>query len=80
MTELEHQIMQFEARWWRIAGSKESAIVAELGMTPTRYYQLLQQLAGREDVLAAYPVLTKRLRRRMNRTPARPRVGTHKLD
>ena len=80
MTELEHQIMQFEARWWRLAGSKESAIGLELDMKPTRYYQLLQQLAGREDVLATYPVLTKRIRRRMNRTPARPRVGTPNLD
>lgn len=80
MTDLEHQILRFEDRWWRIAGSKESAIRDEFGMSPTRYYQLLQQLAGREDVLATYPVLTKRLRRRMNRTPARPRVGTLNLD
>lgn len=80
MTELERQIMQFEARWWRIAGSKESAIVAELGLKPTRYYQLLQQLAQREDVLATYPVLTKRLRRRMARKPARPAVGRLSLD
>ncbi|MGW8593185.1 DUF3263 domain-containing protein [Dietzia sp. NPDC055877] len=80
MTEFEHQIMQFESRWWRLAGSKESAIRDELDMSPTRYYQLLQQLAQREDVLATYPVLTKRLRRRMNRTPARPRVGTLNLD
>lgn len=80
MTDLEHQIMQFEDRWWRIAGSKESAIRDELGMSPTRYYQLLHTLAGREDTLAAYPVLTKRLRRRMNLTPTRPRVGTLNLD
>ncbi|GLB62714.1 hypothetical protein NCCP2495_05920 [Dietzia sp. NCCP-2495] len=80
MTDLEHLIMKFEDRWWRLAGSKESAICDELDMSPTRYYQLLQQLAQREDVLATYPVQTKRLRRRMSRTPARPRVGTPNLD
>lgn len=80
MTEGEHQIMRFEDRWWRLAGSKEAAIRDELGMAPTRYYQQLHQLAYREDVLAAYPVLAKRLRRRMGRRPARPTVGTLSLD
>lgn len=80
MTELEHQIMQFEARWWRLPGSKETAIRDELGMSATRFYQLLRDLAHREDVLAAYPVLTKRLRRRLTSRPARPRVGTLNLD
>lgn len=79
MSELEHQIMQFEDRWWRLAGSKDSAIGRELGMKPTRYYQLVQQLARRDDVLAAYPVLVKRPRRHMNHTPARPTVGALKL-
>lgn len=80
MTEEEHAIMRFEARWWKFVGSKESAIVDELGMKPVRYYQLLHELAHREDVLAAYPVLTKRLRRRMRRTPSRPSAGTISLD
>lgn len=80
MTELEHQIMRFEDKWWRLAGSKESAIPVELGMSPTRYYQLLHDLLQREDVLAEYPVLTNRLRRRMRRQPARPAVGRLSLD
>lgn len=80
MNDLEHQIMRFEDRWWRLAGSKDTAIGRELGITPTRYYQLLHQLAHRDDVHAAYPVLVNRLRRRMARRPARPTVGTLKLD
>lgn len=80
MTEFEHQIMRFEERWWRLAGSKEAAIKEELGVTATRYYQLLHQLLDRQEVLAAYPVLTKRLRRRMRHRPARPRIGTLNLD
>lgn len=80
MTELEHQIMRSEARWWRLAGSKESVIRDELGMKPTRYYQMLHELTQREDVLAAYPVLVKRLRRQMRRHTSRPTVGTLSLD
>ncbi|MBB1034605.1 DUF3263 domain-containing protein [Dietzia sp. CQ4] len=72
--------MGFEGRWWRLAGSKDAAIREELDLAPTRYYQLLHQLVGREDVLAAYPVLVHRLRRRMARRAARPTVGTLNLD
>lgn len=80
MTEVEHQIMRFEARWWRLAGSKEAAIRAELDLSPTRYYQRLHQMLEREDVHAAYPVLVNRLRRRINRRPTRPSVGSLNLD
>ncbi|ODQ97275.1 hypothetical protein BFG51_11435 [Dietzia alimentaria] len=80
MTEDEHRIMRFESRWWRLAGSKDTAIRDELDLAPTRYYQLLHQLIARPDVHAAYPVLVNRLRRRTNRRPARPAVGTFNLD
>lgn len=80
MTEDEHQIMRFEGRWWQLAGSKDAAIQRELGMKPTRYYQHLHRLLGRQDVHAAYPVLIGRLHRRMNRKPARPAVGALNLD
>lgn len=78
MTDLEHQIMRFESRWWRLAGSKESAIRSELGISPTRYYQLLHQLIARPDVHATYPVLVNRLRRRT--TTRRPRRRGITLD
>ena len=80
MTDEEHAIMRFESRWWRLAGSKDAAIRDELDLSPTRYYQLLHQLVGRDDVHAAYPVLVNRLRRRMTRKAARPAVGTLDLD
>lgn len=73
MTEQEHAIMRFEGRWWRLAGSKEAAIRDELGLSPTRYYQLLHQLIDRADVAAAYPVLVNRLRRRLAVRRPRPR-------
>lgn len=78
MTETEHAIMRFESRWWRLAGSKDTAITVELGMKPTRYYQLLHQLVGRDDLHAGYPVLVNRLRRRITSRPGRR--GTINLD
>ena len=78
MTDHEHAIMRFESRWWRLAGSKESAIQRELGMSPTRYYQRLHQLIDRPDVHAAYPVLVNRLRRHL--TTRRPRRRGITLD
>ncbi|MDZ4235724.1 MAG: DUF3263 domain-containing protein [Dietzia sp.] len=80
MTDEEHAIMRFEGRWWRLAGSKDAAIRDELNLSPTRYYQLLHQLASRPNVHAEYPVLVNRLRRRMTRRAARPAVGTLDLD
>lgn len=76
MTELEHQIMRFEQRWWRLAGSKDAAIRDELGLTPTRYYQLLHQLIARADVHATYPALVNRLRRRLKPRPSTRRTIT----
>lgn len=78
LTAREHELLRFETRWWRLPGSKESAIRDELGLTSTRYYQLLHELAQREEVEAAYPVLVHRLRRRM--TVRRPARGAITLD
>lgn len=66
MTDLEQQIMALEGRWWRTPGAKDEAIRTELGITPTRYYQLLARMLDREDVEAAHPVLVHRLRRIAN--------------
>lgn len=63
MTEQEAAILAFEARWWRYAGHKEQAISDELGLRPTRYYQLLVRLLDNPAALAADPVLINRLRR-----------------
>jgi hypothetical protein len=79
MTEQEHAIMRFESKWWRLAGSKESAIRDEFGFSPTRYYQLLHGLLSRQDVEAAYPVLVHRLRRQAARA-TRTRTLTNRLD
>jgi hypothetical protein len=56
-------MLAFERQWWRAAGAKETAIRERFGVTPTRYYQVLNALVDRPDALAAEPLLVRRLRR-----------------
>jgi hypothetical protein len=72
LTERERQVLAFERRWWKHAGSKEQAIRDQFGMSSTRYYQVLNGLLDNATALAHDPVLVKRLRRlRAARTRAR---------
>lgn len=74
----DRQILAFERRWWRHAGAKEQAIRDTFGLSPTRYYQLLNRLLDEPAALAHDPVLVARLRRlRASRARAgsRARLG-----
>src|SRR5215831_2453233 len=44
-------ILDFERDWWSRPGPKESAIRTELGVSATRYYEILRHLV---DVPEAY--------------------------
>jgi hypothetical protein len=59
----EHEMLTFERQWWRRPGAKETAIRDRFGVTPTRYYQVLNALVDRPDALASDPLLVQRLRR-----------------
>jgi hypothetical protein len=59
-------MLTFERQWWRSAGAKETAIREQFGMTPTRYYQVLNALVDRPEAIAANPLLVRRLRRLRN--------------
>lgn len=63
LSERELGVLGLESRQWRTAGAKERAVREELGLSPTRYYQLLNGLLDREEALAHAPVLINRLRR-----------------
>ena len=63
LSEREVRILAFERNWWRQPGAKEQAIRDMLGMSATRYYQMLNELLDRPEALAFEPVLVKRLRR-----------------
>jgi Protein of unknown function (DUF3263) len=74
LTEREEQILAFERRWWKHAGSKEQAIRDTFGLSATRYYQVLNGLLDNPVALEHDPVLVGRLRRlRSTRARARGR-------
>lgn len=77
LSEREARILAFERGWWRQPGAKEQAIADTLGLSPTRYYQLLNELIDRPESLMFDPVLVKRLRRQRTR---RQRIRSQAAD
>jgi hypothetical protein len=63
LTDRDRAVLALEARPWRTQGAKEQAVREELGISATRYYQLLNGLLDRPEALAHAPVLVNRLRR-----------------
>lgn len=63
LSDRDRALLAFEAEWRRHGGAKEEAIRAEFGITPARYYQLLDRLIDTADALAHDPLLVRRLRR-----------------
>jgi hypothetical protein len=78
LSERDMRLLVFERGTWRTAGAKEQAIVEALGISATRYYQLLNELIDNPDALKFDPVLVKRLRaQRARRQRMRsPQPGT----
>ncbi|MFD9974603.1 DUF3263 domain-containing protein [Streptomyces sp. NPDC059017] len=56
-------VLAFERAAWSGPGAKERAVREELGISPTRYYQLLNALLDDPRALAHDPVTVNRLRR-----------------
>jgi hypothetical protein len=63
LSDTDRAIIQFEREWWRRRIPKERAVRERLGLSPTRYHQLLNSLLDRPDALAFDPMLIGRLRR-----------------
>ena len=74
LTDRDRTILSFECAWWQRPGGKEEAIRLTFGLSPTRYYQLLNDLIDRRIALEYDPLLVKRLLRvREDRRLARQR-------
>ncbi|GAA3299684.1 DUF3263 domain-containing protein [Glutamicibacter nicotianae] len=77
LDERSQQILNLEKLWWKYAGAKEQAITMQFSMSPTNYYQLLNQLIETDAALAYDPMLVKRLRRaRSTKRRVGGKVGT----
>ena len=59
----ERAVLDFERKRWKHAGAKEEAIRADLGLSPTSYFQILNALLDDPAALAYTPTLVGALRR-----------------
>ena len=74
LSERDRNVLDFECTWWQKPGGKEEAIRQTFGLSPARYYQLLNDLIDRRAALEYDPMLVKRLLRiREDRRLARQR-------
>ena len=67
LSERDMRVLAFERDTWRTAGAKEQAIAEVLGISSTRYYQLLNELIDSPEALKFDPALVKRLRAQRTR-------------
>jgi hypothetical protein len=70
LSERDMRVLAFERRTWRTAGAKEQDISDALGMSATRYYQVLNELIDTPEALQFDPSLVKRLRAQRSRRAA----------
>ncbi|MFI9625037.1 DUF3263 domain-containing protein [Streptomyces sp. NPDC052042] len=63
LSERDRAVLAVERRSWTGPGAKERAIRERLGISPTRYYQLLNALLDDRRALEEDPVTVYRLRR-----------------
>ncbi|WP_425588354.1 DUF3263 domain-containing protein [Streptomyces tremellae] len=61
MSDRDRAVLAFERRSWPGPGAKERAVRERLGMSPTRYYQLLNALLDDPAALRHDPVTVNRL-------------------
>ncbi len=60
-------ILDFERTWWTESGPKEGAIRQRFELSPTRYYQVLNDLLDEPEALSYDPLVVRRLRRLRDR-------------
>jgi hypothetical protein len=76
LSERDRAILDFERGWWLLPSTKGDAIRERLGVSPTRYYELLNQVLDDPAAAAYDPLVVRRLRRaRLQRRRARVEGG-----
>jgi hypothetical protein len=63
LSDRDRAILDFERSWWLEPGPKEVAIKARFDLSPTRYYQVLNDLLESPDAISYDPLVVRRLRR-----------------
>lgn len=78
LTDLEHRVLRLEAQFPRHSARKNERIRRDLGISTTRYYQILGTLIEKPEALASEPTLVARLRR-LQHTRASERLARREL-
>jgi hypothetical protein len=65
--ETERAVLDFEGSWWLYPAPKDRAVSEYLGMSATRYYQVLRRLLDRQEAQDYAPLTIRRLRRMRDR-------------
>ena len=61
--ERDSAVLDFESSWWLYPGPKDRAIREYLGMSATRYYQVLRRLLDDPEAARYSPLTIRRLRK-----------------
>lgn len=69
VTDQDKAILDFETEhsWWKYAGAKEAEIRDRFDLSPTRYYQRLNELLDDPEAATYSPTTVHRLRRLRDR-------------
>lgn len=63
LSDKDRRVLDFEGSWWLYPEPKDRAIPEYLGMSATRYYQVLRRLMDDGAALEHAPLTVRRLRR-----------------
>ncbi|MGD9796504.1 MAG: DUF3263 domain-containing protein [Acidimicrobiia bacterium] len=63
LSERDKRVLDLEREWWQSPGTKEAAIRARLGISPTRFYAILAELSASPEARAYDPLVVHRVRR-----------------
>jgi hypothetical protein len=67
LSDRQRAIIDYERSWWEVPGRKTAAIRERFGLSPTRYYEMLNELLNNPDAMEYDPLLVRRLRRDRDR-------------
>jgi len=79
LTGRDMRVLDVERSWWQAPGTKAQTIRDRLGLSPSRYYELLAVLADSADARAYDPLVVHRLRR-TRALRRRSRFGSRAVD
>lgn len=63
LTDDDLAMLDLERSWWKHVGAKETHVRDRFGISPTVYYNRLNQLIDRPEAMAADPMTVRRLQR-----------------